>query len=192
MIQKFIFHPHLEDGEKILYAVHKHWIGMVQSTLLVLFFGVLIPWLLYAVGFNTSFFFWVAFGWSTLAFFRFLYAFVDWYTDAFLITNMAIVWVEWGGLFKNAATRMGFEDVEGVSYEINGFWATVLGYGKVTLKSVSGNLLTLTPAHKPKEVELKIMKYQQDYIKDREMEDTHKLKLLLSQMVSSHFRRQSK
>jgi hypothetical protein len=192
MIQKLIFHKHLEEGEKIVYAVHKHWIEMVQPTFVLLFFGLLIPWVFYAIGFNTVVFLWVALAWCFLAFLRFLYAFVDWYTDAFLITNMAIVWVEWGGFFKNAATRMGFEDVEGVAYEINGFWPTVLGYGKVNLKSVSGNVLTLNPARKPKQVELAIMKHQQTYMKDREMEDVGKLKQLLSQMVSSHFRRESK
>jgi len=192
MLQKFIFHKHLEKGEKIIYVVHKHWINILNPTLRLAFFGLLIPWSLYIMGFNTFIFFWIAFFWSLFAFLHFIYDFINWYSDVFLITSMDIIWVEWSGLFKNAATRMGFEDIEGVSYEINGFWPTVFNYGRVNLKSVSGNILGLYPARNPKQVELNIMKYQHQYLRSRDMEDAGKLKQLLSQMVSGHLRRGGK
>lgn len=192
MLQKLFFHKHLEEGETILYAVHKHWVEILKPALLLLFFGLVMPWGLYVIGFSAPPFFWLALVWSSFFLLRFLHAVFNWYSDAFLITSMAVVWVEWGGIFKNAATRMGFQDIEGVSYEINGFWPTLLGYGQVSLKSVSGNLLKLNPAQSPKEVELKIMHYQQNYLKHREMEDSVKLKQLLSTMVSSHFRQERK
>lgn len=192
MLDTLIFKKHLEEGERIVYAVHKHWVAIFKSTLSIFIFGFSMPWVLYLIAFSTPTFFWVAMVWSCIAILRFMYLFVDWYADAFLVTNMAIVWVNWGGFFRSAATRMGFEDIEGVAYEITGFWSTILNYGVVNLKSVSGNVLTLKPARRPKEVELKIMAYQQSYIRDREMEDTGKLKHLLAQMVSSHFRRESK
>lgn len=192
MLQKLIFHKHLEEGERILYAVHKHWVSVLNPTIRAIFFGVIIPWGLYAIGFNTIIFFWVAVIWSSFVFLHYFYELINWYSDAFLITTAAIVWIEWGGIFKNAATRTGFQDIEGVSYEISGFWPTLLDYGQVRLKSISGNVIELYPARKPKEVELKIMQYQQSYLQHKDMEDAGKLKQLLSQMVSSHFRREGK
>ena len=188
IIDKLIFSKHLEKGEKVLYSVHKHWIEILKPVLAVAFFGFVIPWSLYLMGFSSSLFFWMAVAWSVIAYLRFMYIMIDWYADVWLITNMSIIVIEWRGLFSNTSTRLGYEDIEGVGYEINGFWGTMLSYGNMILKVMSGNNLDLNNVANPKKSELAIAKFQDKYLNDREMQDAGNLKSLLSQMIAHHMR----
>ena len=192
IIEKLIFSKHLEKGEKVLYSVHKHWVDIFKPVLEVGFFGIIIPWGIYVIGFNSDLFFIIAIIWSIIALIRYFYVMVDSYSDVWLVTDMGILTVEWRGIFSNASTRLGYEDIEGVGYDINGFWPTVLGYGDLTLKVMSGNNIELKKAKKPKKAELAIARYQANYLNNKDMQDAGSLKTLLSQMVSSHLRQKQK
>ena len=188
IVDKLIFSKHLEKGEKVLCSVHKHWVEIFKPTLAVAFFGFVIPWTFYAIGFNTTLFFWIAVVWSVIAYMRFMYILIDWYADVWLITNMAIIVIEWRGIFSNSSTRIGYEDIEGVAYDINGFWGTMLRYGNMTLKVMSGNNLELKNVKNPKKSELDIARFQDKFLNTREMQDAGNLKTLLSQMIAHHMR----
>ena len=188
LIDKLIFNKHLEKGEKIMHCVHPHWVKIIKPVLAVGFFGFVIPWSLYFMGFNSRMFFWIALIWSIMAYMRFLYVMLSWYADVWLITNMSIIIVEWNGFFGNMATRIGYQDVEGVAYEINGFWGTVLSYGSITLKVISGNNMNMGVSANPKKSELAIAHNQNKFLNDREMQDAGNLKDLLSQMLAHHMR----
>ncbi|PIZ72524.1 hypothetical protein COY07_03160 [Candidatus Peregrinibacteria bacterium CG_4_10_14_0_2_um_filter_43_11] len=192
ILQKVIFSKHLEGGEDVLFAVHKHWVKILGSTLEIAFFGFLIPWGLYVIGLNTELFFWVAVVWSAMAYLRFLYVLIDWYTDVWLVTGMSIIVIEWKGFFTNQSTRIGYEDIEGVAYEINGFFATVLGYGDLMLKVMSGSNYEIKSAIKPRKAELAIMRFQDEYVNNRESMDSSNLKTLLSEMVARHMREKNR
>ena len=184
IIDKLIFNRHLEKGEKVLYAVHKHWIEILGPVLGIAFFGFVIPWTFYLIGFNTALFFWIAVIWSVLAYLRFIYILVDWYADVWLITSMGMIVIDWRGIFSNSSTRIGYEDIEGVAYDINGFWATMLRYGTMTLKVMSGNNLDLKPAANPQKAELAIIRFQGKYMNNREMQDAGNLKNLLLSKIN--------
>lgn len=184
IIDKLIFGKHLEEGEKILYAVHRHWVAMVKYGLEVGFFGFLIPWALYFLGFNTELFFWIAVIWSVLAYLRFLYVLIDWYSDTWLITSMSVIAITWKGIFNNTSTRLGYEDIEGAAYEIKGFWGTILRYGHVTIRMMSGTTTTLEQVSRPKKAELSLSHFQAKFISEKNMKDTNSLKTLLSNLVA--------
>lgn len=192
MLQNFLFRKHLEQGEEILYAVHKHWVAILKPLLLTAFFGVIVPWSLYAIGFNSTLFFWIATTWSVIATFIFMYDYFDWYADAFLITNMGVLSVEWNGFFHNASTRIGYETIEGLTYEIKGFWATIFRYGSITLNIVSGNNLILDQAKAPKQAELMLARYQEEVLAARNIQDASGLKALLTDLVGHHMRQNTK
>jgi len=189
IVDRLIFAKHFEKGEKVLTSVHKHWIDILKSTLEIGFFGFVIPWGFYFMGFNTIFFFWGAVIWSFLAYMRYLYVLLDWYSDVWLITDMGLLIIDWRGFFSNSATRVGFDDIEGVSYVIDGFWPTVLRYGTLTLNVMSGNNLTLPHAANPKRAELNIMKFQLQIMNQREMTDASRLKQLLAQIVATQVKK---
>ena len=187
-IDKFLFKKHLEKGEKIKYAVHKHGIAILKPTLEVAFFGLGLPWALYFVGLSTNIFFWLAIVWSFIALIRFIYVLVDWYSDAWLITNMSVITIEWNGIFSNNAARLGYEDVEGASYEIKGFWGTMLRFGDLQLRVMSGTHVDLGGAARPKKAELALLRAQEEYLGHKNWQDTTSLKSLLSSMVAHHNR----
>lgn len=189
LINKLVFAKHLEKGEKILYAVHKHWIDIVKPITEIAIFGLILPWTLYLIGFNAPVFFWIAVAWSFMAYIRFMYELVDWYCDAWLITDMSVLVVEWKGIFNNMSARSGFEDIEGATYEIRGFWGTVLRYGNMELRLMSASNFKLERVASPKKVELALMKFQDKYLTERNMQDTSALKNLLADLVHHHSRR---
>lgn len=188
LIDKLIFQKHLEKGEIIFFSAHKHWVELIGSLAGIIFFGFLLPWVLYFAGFNGSLFLIVIAVWSVVAFIKLFYVFVDWYSDVWLFTSMSIIIVEWHGIFSNTSQRVGYEDTEGVAFVIRGFWGTVLRYGDVSLKVISGSHLDLKNAKSPKKIELALMKYQKNYLNSREMSHAGGLKEMLSQMVAHHLR----
>ena len=188
IIDKLIFSKHLEEGEKILYAIHRHWVKVLKQSLEVAFFGLILPWSLYFIGFNTSLFFWIALTWSVFAYFYFMSILLNWYSDAWLITDMNVIIIEWNGVFNNTSARIGYEDIEGASYEIKGFWGTVLRYGNMTLRVISGSHFDLKNVKSPKKAELALARYQDKYLNERNMQDTASLKTLLSDLVSHQIR----
>ena len=189
IIDRLIFNKHLEEGEKILYAVHRHWVGMTKPALEVGFFGFVLPWSLYAIGFNSDIFFWIAVTWSVLAYIRFLYVLIDWYADTWLITNMSVITIEWQGVFSNTSSRLGYEDIEGAAYEIKGFWGTILRFGTITIKMMSGNSAKLKDVSRPNRAEMLFSHYQEKYMTERNMKDTSSLKTLLSNLVARENRK---
>jgi len=187
-IDQIIFQKHLEKGEEVLFVAHRHWVVFLKPAFSVLFFGLALPWILYAVGFRATLFLVFVMIWSALAIVRLFYVFIDWYSDAWLLTTMSLIIVEWHGVFSNTSQRIGYEDTEGLAYAIKGFWGTLLRYGDVTLKVISGSHIVLKSAKSPKKIELALMKHQGAYMNNREMADAGGLKQMLSQMVAHHLR----
>lgn len=192
ILDRLLFAKHLEKHEKILYVVHRHWTRLFGSGFLVAFFGIFMPWMLYAMGWNTEVFFRIAILWSVAGYLLFMHVFMDWYADAWLITDMGVIEIEWNSLVNNAATRLGYEDIEAVAYEIRGFWPTILRYGTATLRVQSGNHFVMEHCANPKGVEMKVAHYQETYMNDRGMQDAEGLKSLLSDMVAQHMRNRHK
>ena len=192
ILQKLVFAKHLEKGEKIFYAIHKHWIVIFKSALELFFFGIFVPWGIYLIGFRTPVFAVLVIGWSSLALIRFISVCLHWRANACLVTNMSLLAIQYDGFFSNTATRSQYQDIEGVAYEIHGVWPTVFRYGDLVVHGVSGHHTTFHHVANPRVAELMIAKYQGEFLKDREMHDAHHLKSLLSQMVSEHVRHRLK
>lgn len=189
LVDKHIFQKHLEKGESVLYVVHKHWTQFLPRVLNVIFLGWMAPWIFYAAGLKTSLYVGLIFLWMILALLRLIYDWINWYADVWILTNMSVIVVEWKGFFANTSQRISYEDVEGLSFAITGFWGTVLRFGDVTLQVISGSHVTMKNARKPKEIELSLMKHQGDYMESRSMIHSENLKQILSQMVAQHLRR---
>ncbi|MFH0820498.1 MAG: hypothetical protein V1908_01860 [Candidatus Peregrinibacteria bacterium] len=188
LFEKLFFAKHLEKGEEILYAVHRHSVLLIKPALGVGFFGFLIPWSLYSIGFNTRAFLIIAIVWSVLAYKLFMLELFEWHANSVLITSMGVIHVRWTGFFSNLASRVAYEDLEGAAYEIKGFWSTVLRYGTFTVRMRSGNNFVLPMAAKPAKAEMKLMEFQEKYLNDKNKKDVVGLKSLLSDLASHHLR----
>lgn len=189
-IDRFIFQKHLEEGETVLFAAHKSWSQLLPAIFKIVFFGFILPFVFYYAGFRSSLYALILFFWMLFGVFRLIHAWMDWYSDLWLFTDMSIIVVEWHGIFSNTSQRISYEDAEGISFIILGFWGAVLRFGDVTLKTLSGSQITLKNAAHPKKVELALMKHQSNYMAHRERSHSDGLKELLSQMVAHHLRKQ--
>jgi len=190
LIDRIIFQKHLEEGEQVAFTAHTHWSQFLTPFARVAFFGLALPLAIYFMGFRTQLFLVIVVVWVSFAAVRLFYDFVDWYADAWLFTDKSIIIVVWHGVFSNTSQRVSYEDAEGIAFLIRGFWGTVLRFGDVTLKTISGSTIVLNHAKQPKKVELALMEHQEKYMSKKEMNDASGLKQMLSQMVSHHLRQQ--
>jgi len=179
---KLLFSRHLEDGEEILFAAHKHWSSAYGILFKSAFFGIAAPWLLYAL-FPPLF--WIAVVWSILGYLKFMHAAVDWCSDAFIFSSESVIHVEWNGFFHRSASRLNYLDIEEVAYVIEGFWGTIFNYGTLAISTAS-NTVTLSFTNNPQHAESVLNKIKTERAEKKKMTDANKLKDLIADMVSAN------
>lgn len=183
VIPQFCFRSHLDDGEKINYIAHKHiWIYRMPL-FKSLFLGVIVPLSLFFV-FPPLLHIWLAL--AAVGALWFLYHLSDWYFDVWLVTNKGILDIEWNGFFHRSSTRIEYHTINGVSYEINGFWGTLFGYGDITVDTFgSATSFILKNGASPKELELEILRNQERFVQDKSYRDHETLKSMLADMLQN-------
>ncbi len=171
----------MNEGEKIYFVAHTHpflHYGTLFKTLLL---GIALP-----LGFNVLMppFQLIWYAWIALGGFMFIYKLLDWYMDAWIITNIGIVDLQWDGFFKKSSTRIEYHTIEGITYEIQGFWGAILNFGNIMIEKMgTGTIVTLDNVAFPKKVEREVLHYQDKFVRHRNLKDETALKDLLVQMV---------
>ena len=176
------FNSHLEDGEEIQRVVHKHWFVIIYEILKVALLGFTIPFFIY---YTFPGFFWLMILWMIVASVRFIYIAFDWYLDAWLLTNQAIIDVEWNGFFDRSAQRIEYTTIEQVSYSFKGFFQTIFRYGNLQVQQPGGDT-EIQNIERPRIVSSEINKLREKYTSDQNFNDEEKLKDVLTGMVRRH------
>lgn len=182
-LQKIFFRSHLAEGEVILFVAHKHWLEIFKPTLWFLIFGVIVPWFLWAL-FPPIYYF--AIIWTILAVIYYLYVLTDWYFDAWLVTNVSMIDVEWKGVFHRLSSRIDFNDIKEIAYEKKGVLGTILNFGPIYVSLASGDHVALQNANNPKNIELMVQKIREEYINQQKMSNSDALQDLLIDIVQRH------
>ncbi len=186
IIEKLIFNKHLDEGEEILFVAHKHFIAVLEPFTKNLIFGIIIPWLLYII---IPAFLWISIIWTFVSLIKLTYILTDWYCDAWLITSMSIIDLEWKGIFNQTSTRVDYGAIESVTYEIKGFFATILRYGVTELDKIGNATPTvLEYAAYPKRIELKVLEYKEIYEEKKSKQESEGLKNILADVVARHIK----
>lgn len=187
VISNFLFTNYLEDGEDILLVCHRHiWTHRNELTKEFLV-GIVLPVIFYFV-YPPFILLWGA--WLFVGFFRFLYALADWYYDAWLVTNMSIIDVEWNGFFNRQSGRIEYHTIDGLQYTIQGFWQTVLNYGDVQIQQIGGAVVVnMKDAANPRKVERGILQAQEKVINDKSRREHEALKDILAGLVQTSMRK---
>lgn len=188
IIEKLAFNKHLEPGEKVLFIACRHWIRLIAPFMAIGFFGIIVPWSLYFMGFSKDGFLLIAVIWSALGVMQLFQTWLASFSNVWLFTDMSIISVQWRGPFSNLSQRVTYDDVEGLSYEVDGFGPTILRYGTVTLRLMSQANLELKYAMSPKKIEMELIRCTGLYHESREVRDAGALKTMLSEMVAMHLR----
>lgn len=155
-----------------MYVAHKHIIMQASHIFWFLLFGLFIPWYLYA---SNPVLLWLSASILIVSWIKFLYSFVLYFFDCWVITNRGVIDVVWTSLFNRKSVRYTFDNFEGITTEINGFWNTVLRKGDVLLiRNVQdSNQVKLTNAAFPGTIEGKVLKAKQEYIKSHQQKQSN-------------------
>ncbi len=178
-----LFHRHLEEDEPLYIVIHKHWIlGLTYlwkpilclvATLITLYF-LPIKYILIAVALvDCGILVWL------------LRNFFDYYLDAWIITDRSVIDVEWHGWFHRQSTRIDYTSIEGVSYEIEGVFGTLLRYGTVSIEKIgSGSVVSICDVKNPRDIESIILACQDAHVRKKNLKDTNAVKDILAEIVA--------
>jgi hypothetical protein len=182
-INDWFFKQHLDDDEQIILILHKHWrIGTKAVAIpTVLFVAV---WLiLYQVP-NKYMFYGVAVA-ALAILIWWIRNFLDYFLDAWLVTNKGVIDLEWHGWFHRSSTRVLYSDIEGVGYEVKGIFGTLFNYGEMKLEKVStGGAICMQYVHKPKRAASIIMEAMETYMHTKNLKDAKTVQHILSEFVA--------
>lgn len=180
----YLFTSYLDDGERIIHVAHKHIIILKVKGAKAMFFGILLPVVLFLLfpGIALVWSIWIFVGLCSM-----FYNFMDWYYDAWLLTNFGVISLEGEGIFDITATRVEYHMIEGISYSIKGFWRNLINFGDITLDKLGTKTsMSLQDAASPQKLERRIMNYQQKYVTERSIRDHQALKDMLADMIAYH------
>jgi len=185
-LSHLLYRSHLDEGEKILAVVHRHWLiakkkiwkpstfGIIPSILVFVFFRDL--WLISLI-------------WFVIGLCVYILKMLEWYFDCLVITTSGILDIERRGIFDNTAKRIEYHMIDGVSYTIQGFLPTLLNYGDIVVDKLGGGMqINLHDAPNPKKIERMIMKYQEKFVKEKSFSDHETLKGMLAEMITTHIK----
>lgn len=178
-----LFQGHLEEDEPLYLIVHKHWIHSVRelslpvlaliATLVFLYVAPIKPVAFAVLIINLGIVVWL---------FR---NFLDYYLDALLITDRAVIDVEWHGWFHRESTRIEYSSIEGVSYEIQGIIGTLLNFGTITIERIgSGSVVEIENVKRPRDIESAILACQSECIHAKNLKDSAQVKDIIAEIVA--------
>jgi hypothetical protein len=183
MMRDYLYKGYLGDGEKILFVIHRHILLDFMQFVKVFFFGVFVPaffwWLFPKSVLFTSI-------WLGLGTFRFAFEFLDWYYDAWLVTNVSVVEVMWKGFFDKSSTRIEYHIIQAIGYEVKGFGSTLLGCGSLTLDKFTGTMSVFEGAINPKKKSEMLIRAQEEYVRNKSFRDHRTLQGILSDLLQRH------
>jgi len=178
-----LFQRHLEDDELLYMLVHKHWaLSVVELSLPVL--ALLGSWALLYLAPIKPVLITILVVDAGIAFWG-IRNFLDYYLDALLITDRAVIDVEWHGWFHRESTRVDYSSIEGVSYEIQGILGTMLNFGTITIERIgSGSVVEIEKVKFPRDVDSAILACQAECLRTKNLKDSAQVKDIIAEIVA--------
>ena len=138
----------LSSDEKIIFKIRKHWLTIAVSGLGFLGLAVVPLIIDSTVGFNLSFlpitfsesvkthigtFFYLL--WLLAMWVGFFSAWTDYYLDVWQVTDRRIIDIEQKGFFSRDEAMIRFENIQDITIDTHGFFATVFDFGDLRVQS---------------------------------------------------------
>jgi hypothetical protein len=107
------YQKHIPEGQKIEAVIHQHWLSVMDSFVLWLSFGALLPSFLYyqSERIRDLLPFYCMEILLFLVFFKIIYELFNWYNDVWIITDHAVYDLEWS-LLKTNVESIHHENIE--------------------------------------------------------------------------------
>ena len=168
----------LEENEKIIAEVRKHWfifllesIGSILAIITpIIILIISIPFIEISVSENTfliSVFFYLI--WIIIVWIYFFLSWTDYYLDVWIITNRKIIDIEQKGLFNRETSSFRLDHIQDITIDVSGIIATLIGYGDIYVQTAGENRsFSLKFVANPTEVKEIILKEYNREILDRQ------------------------
>lgn len=178
-----LFRRHLEDDEPLYLVIHRSWILAIPrfappilaliGTWILLGIAPVRPVALAVTLIDVVILLWL------------LRRYFDYSLDALLITDRAVIDVEWHGWFHRESTRIEYAAIEGVSYEIQGVIGTLLNIGTITIERIgSGDIVAIGDIPRPRDVESAILACQTECLRTKNLKDSSAVKDIIAEIVA--------
>ncbi|MBI2453185.1 PH domain-containing protein [Candidatus Peregrinibacteria bacterium] len=182
-IANFVFRGSLEKAESIQYVLHKHPVTVHAQLMKVFIVGIVLPALFYYLFPPMK---WLSLAWGIVGTLKLFYTAFDWYFDAWLITNKGIIVCSWNGFFDKEFSRVEYQTIEEVSYNMKGVMPTILGFGEITISRFgSPKPTTMKKALRPKRATKLILGCQEKFMQNKSRRDHEVLKNMLTEMLQT-------
>ena len=159
----------LDDNETILFHIHRHWIivcikiiPVVLLALLPLIFPAVLDFFLpkelerFEDAGWALYFMWLIILW--------VWGFWLWteeHLDVWVLTNTKVISVDQKSLFFRHMSTLELEKIQDISIEVNGFIATMFGYGTIRIQTAGETTrFELVDAYDPEGAKEKILEMQ--------------------------------
>jgi len=159
--RKKSFKDQYED-ENVLFLFRKHPIAMRKGLLLAALALLIGPLITLGLTYSrpleppTVSFFFASLGLSMfLSILIFIPSWIAWHFSYFLVTDQRVIQVIRKGLFHKTVIDMNLNQIQSMSYQVNGFQAHVLGFGTIMIQTYMGDLV-IHEIHRPEEVQRKL------------------------------------
>lgn len=160
-----------EPQEEIIFQLRKHWIVLglnffkvlVSLSLLLILIIILHPWRIF-----NSWLWLAAFTiWFLVTLVYGFYEWMVWYLDLYILTTKRIIDIEQKTLFVRQVSEATLDKIQDVTFEINGFLATLLNFGDVKIETAGKEIvITLEKVAQPEKIQKIIFETQKDYLKE--------------------------
>lgn len=128
------------DDEEVLLVFRRHPIAMRKGfyvLLIIMLLGAL-PVLVAPASGNSYLIFLGAFGIGLIGFF---YHWIGWYFSIFIVTNLRFRQTVQRGFFGKSIVDVGLNKIQNISYNVNGFSASIFGFGTIVVQTYVGDLV---------------------------------------------------
>lgn len=87
-----------------------------------------------------------------LCFLVMFYAWIGWNFSVYIVTNQRFIQISQKGLWRRSMIDIGLDKIQTISYEINGFQESLLGFGTIVVQTYVGELV-IHDVHHPKHIQ---------------------------------------
>lgn len=154
------FSRNLKEGEKVFKILHQHW-GKLLFPILKTFLILIIPFLISSWLFSNFLGVIIFFVWVLIGLAYGLHQILTWYFNSFVITNQRLININQKSLFRRSVSEVSLGSIEDITYEIDGFLASLFNYGILKIKASSASL-EISAVEQPKEVQELILKLKKE------------------------------
>ncbi len=188
-LENFFLKRQLDDSEEVIHIIHKHWIEFVWTFLKWTILWIIIP--IFLVWLYPQYYQFIFVSFLFVAIMA-VYDFFDWYLDVLILTDYWIVHYEWDWFFKSSSSRMEYESIEDISFELSWALSSVFDFWDLHIERPSWEIL-FSNTKNPKEAELKILEARKitrmwwnSWFWTLEWIDKEWFKSLLSEIIAEH------